>query len=355
LNAIEHPGTNQPVDPRTRSSWNEQVLALPQANVFHSAEWAAVLAESYGFTPAYFQQSDPGRIRAVLPVIEVDSWLTGRRGVCLPFTDQCGIAGDASFDSRRDLLAAAVEWGRKRGWRYLELRGESAVTSLASDARPSLEFFHHQVNLAGGEAQTFDNLHASVRRALRKADHEGVTVEVRADRQAMREYYRLHRRTRREHGLPPQPLRFFKKLQEQILARGRGTVILAQQGGSIVAGAVFLRSNNDAIYKFGASLPAALPVRANNSVMWAGIQWSLREGVKSLSLGRTSLQQEGLRRFKLGWGSSETQTAYYRFDLAHNAFVTDKDNTAGWHTHVFRAMPLSLNRLAGALLYRHIA
>jgi hypothetical protein len=35
--------------------------------------------------------------------------------------------------------------------------------------------------------------------------------------------------------------------------------------------------------------------------------------------------------------------------------VTDRDVTEGWHTRIFRNLPLPLARAAGSLLYRHIA
>ena len=37
------------------------------------------------------------------------------------------------------------------------------------------------------------------------------------------------------------------------------------------------------------------------------------------------------------------------------SYVTARDEASGWHNRVFRALPLSLSRLAGVLLYRHIA
>lgn len=60
---------------------------------------------------------------ALFPFMGIDSALTGKRGVCLPFTDYCEpvISGAAQFDA---LFAAAVDLGKRQGWRYLEFRGE---------------------------------------------------------------------------------------------------------------------------------------------------------------------------------------------------------------------------------------
>jgi lipid II:glycine glycyltransferase (peptidoglycan interpeptide bridge formation enzyme) len=131
--------------------------------------------------------------------------------------------------------------------------------------------------------------------------------------------------------------------------------VLARQAGQPVAGAVFLHFGRHAIYKFGASDEAHQQLRANNLVMWRAILHYASEGFSDLDFGRTSLGNDGLRKFKLGWGAGEEQVAYTRYDLRHSAYVTARDAAHGWHNRLFRALPPPLSRLAGALLYRHIA
>jgi hypothetical protein len=74
-----------------------------------------------------------------------------------------------------------------------------------------------------------------------------------------------------------------------------------------------------------------------------------------LHLGRTSLANAGLRRFKLAWGAREQIIEYVRYDLKLRAFVAGKDDAFGWHNRVFRLLPIGVLRLIGTLLYRHAA
>ncbi len=74
--------------------------------------------------------------------------------------------------------------------------------------------------------------------------------------------------------------------------------------------------------------------------MWEAIKWHARQGCESLHLGRTSLHNDGLRRFKLGWGAEEQPIEYVKYDLRQERFVTDRDESAGWHNQVFRRMPI---------------
>ena len=83
--------------------------------------------------------------------------------------------------------------------------------------------------------------------------------------------------------------------------------------------------------------------------------WYAQRGFEQLEFGRTSLGNEGLRRFKLGWGTEERRIDYVRFDGRTSAFVTVPDEVWGWHNRVFRALPGIVSRSVGSTFYRHVA
>jgi hypothetical protein len=105
-------------------SWDSMLLRTPGASFFHGSAWARVLSESYGYTPLYFTVMEGEKFRALVPVMEVDSFLTGKRGVSLPFTDYCDPLIDETVElaDRVDMFNQIVEFGKKRGWKYVELR-----------------------------------------------------------------------------------------------------------------------------------------------------------------------------------------------------------------------------------------
>jgi CelD/BcsL family acetyltransferase involved in cellulose biosynthesis len=338
------------VEPTRSSDWDTVVASFPGGTFFHSSTWARVLKESYGYLPLYLVLSVDGAVAGCLPLMQIDSWLTGRRGVSLPFTDECvPLARDQHGATR--LLEAALEFGRKRRWRSFLSQGGGRCIDESASAPPS--YYSHTIDLQGALRDVFGRFTDSVRRGIRKAEREGVQVEVFATLEAVRAYYALHCRTRRRHGVPPQPWSFFAQLHRQAIAFGRGFVVLASHGNRRVAGAVFLHNQKHAVYKFGASDVEYQHVRPNNLTIWAGIQHLARLGVECLSLGRTSLSNDGLRRFKLGWGSAEQQVCYLKYDYGANDFTTAADGASGWSNPVFRRLPVLLSRLIGASLYRH--
>ena len=79
----------QVVDPLRHAEWDALLTAHRDCSVFHTSGWARVLHDTYGYAPHYFMVSDGAHASVLVPMMEVSSWLTGRRAVSLPFSDYC--------------------------------------------------------------------------------------------------------------------------------------------------------------------------------------------------------------------------------------------------------------------------
>ena len=335
------------VDPLGCSDWDARVAEHPHSTIFHGSGWARVLRDSYGHSPHYFTRIEGGQLAGMLPVMEVSSWLTGRRGVSLPFTDCC-----AALQSAGDLYEKAMECGRKRRWKFLECRG---CDGAWEGSKPSLSFWGHKIDLGMAQAKLFEGMESAVRRGVRKAERAGVAIDFDTGEESMRTFYHLHCRTRRRHGLPPQPWRFFLNIQRHLLSVGQGFLATARLQGRPLAAAVFLHDGRQASYKFGASDFAFQNMRPNNLVMWAAMKRCAERGLAALDLGRTSLSNDGLRRFKLGLGAQEEEIGYVKYDFSIRQFIQDVDRSKGWFNRVFARLPLPVLRLSGDVLYPHLS
>jgi CelD/BcsL family acetyltransferase involved in cellulose biosynthesis len=339
------------VDPLSKGDWDALVAAHSGRTIFHSAGWARVLGDTYGHRPFYFTRFEGRQLAALLPVMEVSSPLTGRRGVALPFTDFCPPLMSVNAEGGQ-LYQEALECGRQRHWKYLECR---SLDNAWPGSRASVSYYGHSIDLSVGQPGLFQKMEAAVRRGVRKAEREGVKVDFDTGEQSMRNFFRLHCGTRRRHGLPPQPWRFFSNIQRHLLGAGSGFVATARVAKQAVAAAVFLHDGRQALYKFGASDYAYQGLRPNNLIMWAALNHCAEKGLAILHLGRTSLSNAGTRRFKLGLGAVEEKIHYAKYDFASEQFVSDVDRVEGWFNRVFAQMPLPLLRLSGAVLYPHLS
>jgi hypothetical protein len=386
------------------------LLRTPGASFFHGSAWARVLSESYGYTPLYFSVIENERLRALVPMMEVSSFLTGKRGVSLPFTDYCEpiIEETVELADRVDLFNQIVECARKRGWKYIELRGgnnllpvacsQFPVSPAAGNLQPAtgnffeppeaqrssppvpgnmssllnvlpsneqratsntalvpfIAYVGHTLDLTKGVKALHAGLRDSTRRNIKKAEKEEVEIRIEKTGEAMRDFYRLNCMTRREHGLPPQPYHFFQKVHRHIISKESGFIALAYFQGKAIAGNIYFHFGDRAIYKYGASDKKYQDLRANNLVMWEAIKWFAGNGFKSFCFGRTELENEGLRQFKNGWGPEEHSIHYFRYDLREGAFVAGKPMAEPIYTGILRRTPVPVLNVIGSLFYRHM-
>lgn len=339
------------VNPLEQASWDAQLANHSEATFFHGSAWARVLRDTYGHNPVYFCRFSGKELQQVLPVMEVCSPWTGCRGVSLPFADFCSPL-NASAEDLSGLYDFAGEQGRKRNWRYFEARGRF---NRWRGATPSVAFFGHTIQLSGDESAMFKEMDGAVRRGIRKAEQGGVKVEFGHSAVAMKIFFALHRRSRRRHGLPPQPVEFFENIVRHVFQPGHGFVAIARHEGRPIAAAIFFRAGHLGLYKFGASDYEFQHLRPNNLLMWEAIKQCAATGLTSLHLGRTSLFNDGLRHFKLGFGAIEETIEYAKYDFRRSEFVSDVDRSEGPLNVMFRYLPMPLLTQAGRLLYPHLS
>ena len=195
----------------------------------------------------------------------------------------------------------------------------------------------------------------NVHRNIRKAEREGIYVSEDKTAEGLREFHHLNCLTRREHGLPPQPIRFFEHLREHVLDQRFGFLMMARHEKKGIAGALFLLFNGKAIFKYGASDRRYQEFRANNLVFREGIRKLCGKGVRTLSFGRTDLHHEGLRQFKLSWGATEKTLQYVRYDVPSQSYLSSRKYhpTIPWVSTMSK-LPVPLLRLIGRVAYRHV-
>lgn len=338
------------INPIDYPDW-DNLIKDTEGDVFsNTTAWAKILSETYGYKPIYFVSFDKNLLATLLPVIEVNSGITGLRGVSLPFTDYCNpiINDEKQF---YDLFNHVVTYGRKRGWKYIELRdGEKYL----HDSTPASSYFGHILNLSGGETKIYSACRESTKRNIKKAVKHGVKVTLHDSLNAVREYYKLHCITRKRQGIPPQPFTFFRKIHEHIISKKLGIVVLGSYKERFIAGAVFLHRGSTAFFKYGASDRDYQHLRANNIVMQEAIKHYSGNGFINFCFGRTNLDNQGLRQFKAGWGAEEKHINYYRYDLREGAFVEHAQPIKPFHHRIFGNMPVPVLKAAGRLLYRHM-
>jgi len=338
------------LDPLADPRWERLLRRAPQACAFHHPRWLGLLHAQYRYPmTACAVAGDDGELLAGLPVARVESRLTGRRLVALPFSDHCAalVADGAPQGTAAALGAALADLHRRAGLR-LELRGADAPHGAADGAR----YHHHVLPLEPDAAAVERRFRRSqVLRGVRRALREGLEAEPRTDVAALEAFYRLHVATRARLGVPTQARRFILRFAEPFRA-GLGFTLVVRRDERPVAAAVFLAFGGVLTYKYGASDARFLATRPNNLLFLEAIRWGCRHGMRALDLGRTDWGHESLRAFKLAWGSEERELRYRVLGRPGGGGATARSERA--LGAVLRRSPPVASRVVGELLYRHV-
>ena len=70
----------QNINPITSPGWDDLVTSAKNYSFFHSSYWAEVIEKSYNYRPVYFKMDSERNHPVLLPLFEVNSFLTGKRG-----------------------------------------------------------------------------------------------------------------------------------------------------------------------------------------------------------------------------------------------------------------------------------
>jgi lipid II:glycine glycyltransferase (peptidoglycan interpeptide bridge formation enzyme) len=338
------------IDPLNTQKWDELIEKTEQASFFHGSAWARVLSETYHYKPVYFSSIQDERLDSLLAAMEINSLLTGRRGVSLPFTDFCPVLGKER-NLPDDILKAAIAYGMQRKWRYLELRDDPIEEDirLASEA-----FYEHSIELDTDSSRLFHKLRANTKRNILKAKREGMRIRIERSQAAVEAFYDLHCLTRKRHGMPIQPYTFFRNIHDYVLKVDYGFITSAYFRDKMIASMLFLKFKNTAIYKYGASDINYQALRPNNLVMWEAMEWLITNGFNQLNLGRTEMNNPGLRQFKNGWNSQEKIRNYYRYNITKHTYVKQSKNLIPEiMVKLMTLLPVGMLKLSGKLFYRH--
>jgi CelD/BcsL family acetyltransferase involved in cellulose biosynthesis len=339
----------RPIDPISDPAWLALIEDSGSATIFHHPEWLRLLRSQYGYSLSACCVEEEGEIEAGIPIARIESRLTGRRLVSLPFSDVCPpVLSPGAKPTALDALGAALAEERRRTGLDLTVHGP---LPNAPGAFVQRRFFHHVLPLSGDPATVESRYSKSqVKRGIKKALREGLRAERRTDIAALDAFYALHLKTRRKLGAPTQPKRFIRRF-ERLFDAGLGFVVLVLDDGRPIAAAVFLTYNGTVTYKYGASDVRALGKRPNNLLFSEAIRWACESGFQTLDFGRTDVENEGLRAFKRSWGASEDELSYTYFvdrEPSPDPRLRDRLMSA-----VIRRSPPTVSRLVGETFYGH--
>ena len=327
------------------------------SSIYYGSAWLDMLARFYGYSVIpLISTNTPGHITGFLPLCLIQSPITGRRLVSLPFSDYCPLL--ASDECNADnLIDQAIDLAQQQKVRYLELRtGYNELLAKRNDMVEEHLYVRWLLPLSDDPDTVWTNLRKPVQHQIKKSRKLGVQVRIAQHREEMAYYYRLHLQTRcKKHGMPAQPRAFFFDVWDTFASKGAVQLLLAEYQGCVIASMILLASGSTVRYAYGASDENYLHLAPNNLLLWTAITWGCTHNYQTLDLGRTACDNEGLMEFKRRWGAIIEPLPYYYFPrTAGLASTSERSWKFRLLTSCWRKLPLQVAGPLGSRLYKHL-
>lgn len=339
------------LDPITDRRWST-LIQKQTSLVFHSPEWLNLVSRTYGFPVSAAVLFEGVKPRAGLPFAVIEDAI-GKRLAGFAFSDFCDPVLSKSSELT-PLLAAIIKTFPEHQFNFRPVNGPGPHPRFNFQLVRTARW--HGLPLEGSEKNLWDQLHPEFRRAVRRAQKNGVTVAP-MKKSELRNFYALHLRVRKHrYRLLAQPYSFFANLYQDFIPGKKGLFLGAYQDGRLLAAQGLLFWKDTLIYKFGASDYAAADARANHLLHWEGVRLGISRGFKLFDLGLSDDDQEGLIRYKQHLGGREKVIRFLRHSPP--GYLAPGEDFRALLTEFTRlatepAVPDSVTEQIGNALYRY--
>ncbi|WP_171907586.1 GNAT family N-acetyltransferase [Alkalimonas amylolytica] len=330
------------------------IATLATASPYIHSGWRRAVEQAYGHTPGCLVVRDTRQpeqpILGILPYVRFKRPLASCRLISQPF---CDFSGPLAVSS--ELEQALVQQLQNRQPEAVEIR-------YGHVANP--EFSSQKVRMVTVLPASSEALLASykpkLRSQIKKAEKNGLTAEVRTDREAVRLFYQVYSANMKRLGSPPHSVAWFDAILQHYPA-GQAVIGLVWYQDVVVGAGLVLLQGEQAVIPWASTL-ADYNYLAPNMLLYWTLQAHLADhGVRFFDMGR-STPQEGTYRFKKQWGAEPVPLDWQLLKPQHSGIThllsaddAGPSRLRSLAEKAWQQLPLPLANGLGARIRRYIA
>jgi serine/alanine adding enzyme len=329
--------------------WDEYVASNPHASAYHRYGWRNVIEGVLGRPCHYLAaREDNGRLRGVVPLTHLKSWMFGNYLVSIPYFSYGGILSD-SPDVGRALLDAATALASTLGARHVELR---QTNDDFPDLPKRVDKVAMHLDLPSDADALWKRFSSKLRAQIRRPLQEGASANE-GGGELCDDFYRVFSRNMRDLGTPVYPKKFFEAIAANDAARTR--FIVVRMGEQPVAAGLLVHHGEFVEIPWASSLRSHNRFGVNMLLYWKALQWSMAHGAKCFDFGR-STRDSGTFRFKRQWGAHPVQIHWHYLLKDGDAipFLSPRNPKYGALIRIWQRLPVFTANLIGPYVVRYL-
>jgi len=348
------------IDPIKDPRWDKFVQNHPFGWIVHLSGWKTVIESSFPHIKGHYLaliDTTDNEIRAALPLFEVRSWLTGNRMVSIPFATISDPLINTSYEMEK-LFEHAIELMNSLEIPSIEIRSLMSSLLINDKRLERLCFFkHHFIELKGNLEDLHKAFHPNhVKRGIKRAIKSNLSFRSAENEEDLLGFYKLYAKTRKKHGLPPQPFIFIKMLWDIFFPSKNFQLLFAEKDGQALAAMILFKFKGRVSVDFQVSDETYLEFRPNHFLYWEAIKLTYSEGFKIFDFGRTSPNNEGLMQFKSYWGTEVVDLPQFFYPKEVSNKYLEWETSTGYKfiQKLCKNSPEPIFQLLARLCYRHL-
>jgi len=300
-------------------AWND-FIRNNTVMVFHTPTWKSFIEATFpSVTMEYWAHTQGTNIQTLFPLTLIRHTL-GKKLISCGFIEYGGIAGDPTHAEA--LITAVLQ--EHTDYDYLEIRHGTITTSEIKNIIRTTPYKRFLTPL-GDKETLWHSINKHKRKAVRKAEHSGVTVRE-LSQHDVNAIYSLYVNNMKLFGSPPLSknffINFFSILRNKNLAKAFGS-FYKEKLISVLMGYVIKKRIHISI---NVSDKKFQEFRPNDLVHWKFMEWGCENGYEVFDWGRVR-EQSGQFGFKKKWASHmEDLDHYYVLLKAHKIPHIDPTN-----------------------------
>ncbi len=338
--------------------WDNFVKEHPYGWICHLSGWKRTLNESFKHIKPYFILiTENEAIKSAIPIYKVDSFITGKRLVSIPFAT----LSDPLVNTQEDMnaiLNEIIKLKNRISTSYIEIRClQSRFLNYNGDFLKDLTYKHHYLFLDKNIEEIKKSFHRScVRQRISRAEKSGLTIREGENYEDLRIFYDLYLLTRKRLLLPPQPFKFFIALWNNFWPGKRIQLLFAEKNRKPLASLLLFKFKKRVSAEYIGYDNTYNELSANHFLFWHAIRCAWSEGYEVFDFGRTSKRNGSLMDFKNRWGTNDIDLPIFYYPKNIGMKSCNKENFWGYklvQRLCKRASPNLLENM-GKYIYRHM-
>ncbi len=294
------------------SEWDHFVDSHKSGTIYHLADWLNIVQRNFKVKPFILCEFDDDTILGGIPLLLHNNLIRGKRLISITSAQSCNplVKSQNQLDEMLDYL---LWYSKKEHIRFVQIRtDESFELKINKKCTEEKDYFTYILDLNTSYESLRQKYHRScILKPLTKINSDRLRIVNTFEESCLKKFYRNYEMMRKEHGILPQPYRFFKDLVQTLSRKNMIDIFHVFFNETIISSVINLKYKDKYIYEYGATDKRFTNFHPSHLLIDYSIRTAISWGFKEFDFGRTDLSNSGLDNFKRRWGGRKSVFTYY--------------------------------------------